>query len=470
MDDDDESVKLAFGAMADTRVGAGTTSETTVSITDDDQASILCDTSARRTSPWPRETPRGRATRWRWPHSPSDSVSVSITGHDGTDLSLSGPTLSSDTLTFTVDDWATAQTVTVKAGQDDDTVGDTATLTHTASGGDYTGITADLPVTVTDNDTASIVLSEPGLTVTEGDPAGSSYTVKLATKPSSSVSVSITGHDGTDLSLDKTSLTFTTDDWDDAQTVTVTAEEDDDAVTDTVATLTHTASGGDYANLTADLPVTVTDNDTPAIVFSETRLAVTEGDAVGMSYTVALATQPSASVSVSITGHAGTDLTLSSDTLTFTVNDWDDAQTVTVKAGQDDDAVNDAATLTHTASGGDYANLTSRPPRDGHRRRHAGNRAQRDGSRRDGGRRRGDELHGGAGHPALGSVSVSITGHSGTDLTLSSDTLTFTVNDWDDAQTVTVKAGQDDDTVNDTATLTHTASGGDYANLTADLP
>ena len=42
-----------------------------------------------------------------------------------------------------------------------------------------------------------------------------------------------------------------------------------------------------------------------------------------MSYTVALATQPSASVSVSITGHDSTDLslsgaTLSSDTLTFT--------------------------------------------------------------------------------------------------------------------------------------------------------
>ena len=54
-------------------------------------------------------------------------------------------------------------------------------------------------------------------------------------------------------------LTFTVDDWDDAQTVTVTAEEDDDGVTDAVATLTHTASGGDYANVTRDLPVTVTD-------------------------------------------------------------------------------------------------------------------------------------------------------------------------------------------------------------------
>ena len=59
-------------------------------------------------------------------------------------------------LTFTVDNWNTAQTVTVKAGQDDDAANDTATLTHTASGGDYVSITADLPVTVTDDDTPGV--------------------------------------------------------------------------------------------------------------------------------------------------------------------------------------------------------------------------------------------------------------------------------------------------------------------------
>ena len=55
----------------------------------------------------------------------------------------------------------------------------------------------------------------------------------------------------------------------------VTAGQDDDAANYT-ATLTHTASGGDYASITADLPVTVTDDDEPAIVLSETDLTVTE--------------------------------------------------------------------------------------------------------------------------------------------------------------------------------------------------
>ena len=100
-----------------------------------------------------------------------------------------------------MDNWDVAQTVTVKAGEDNDGANDTVTLTHTASGGDYVSITKDLPVSITDDDTAAIVLSETDLTVTEGDAAGSTYTVKLATQPSDTVTVTISGHDGTDLSL-----------------------------------------------------------------------------------------------------------------------------------------------------------------------------------------------------------------------------------------------------------------------------
>ena len=204
------------------------------------------------------------------------------------------------------------------------------------------------------------------LTVPEG--GSNSYTLVLSSRPTGDVAIGVTLPAGTDLRLDKTSLTFTTTNWDDAQTVTVTAEEDDDGVTDAVVTLIHTISGGGYASTTVpNVEVSITENDTANIVLSEPGLTLTEGDAVGSSYTVKLATKPSDSVSVSIAGHSDTDLslsgpTLNSDTLTFTVNDWATAQTVTVKAGQDDDAANDTATLTHTASGGDYVNVTEDLP------------------------------------------------------------------------------------------------------------
>ena len=53
-------------------------------------------------------------------------------------------------------------------------------------------------------------------------------------------------------------LIFTTSDWNSAQTVTVMAAEDTD-IADDIATLTHTASGGNYAAATATLTVTVRD-------------------------------------------------------------------------------------------------------------------------------------------------------------------------------------------------------------------
>ena len=124
--------------------------------------------------------------------------------------------------------------------------------------------------------------------------------MKLATEPSADVTVTVTGHAGSDLTLDKASLTFTASTWGTAQTVTVTAVEDDDAVDDEV-TLAHTASGGDYGSVTEDLPVTVDDDDTAGLVVAPDAVTVAEGGSA--SYTVSWRT--SADVTVTMTGQAG---------------------------------------------------------------------------------------------------------------------------------------------------------------------
>ena len=221
----------------------------------------------------------------------------------------------------------------VTAGQDDDAVEDTATLTHGASGGDYNSVTKDLLVKVTDNDTPGLVLSKMSMSVAEG--SSDTYTVRLATQPTGQVTVTVGGIAGTDLSVTENTLTFSTTNWNTAQPVEVTAGQDDDAVQDT-ATLTHGATGGDYGTVTKDLAVTVTDNDKPGLVLSKSELAVTEG--ASASYTVKLATQPTAEVTVTVTvaGTAGTDLSVAENTLTFSATNWSSEQTVTVSAGEDD--------------------------------------------------------------------------------------------------------------------------------------
>ena len=103
-------------------------------------------------------------------------MTITIAGYSGTDITLSGATLTNDALTFTADNWNTAQTVTVSAAQDNDAVDEEeATLTHTVTGGDYDGVKADdVTVNVADNDTASpsLDLSLPVPTHNDADDSG----------------------------------------------------------------------------------------------------------------------------------------------------------------------------------------------------------------------------------------------------------------------------------------------------------
>ena len=444
-----------------------------VGLLDDDARGVtIGPTSISLAEPASGETAVAGAYTVKLDTQPSDTVTVTIGGSDPA-VSLSGDTLTNNQLTFTTTDWNTAQTITVTPVKDDNAVGETITLTHTLSGGDYAGIATDsVTVNLTDSDTRNLVLSKQSLSVTEGDATGDRYTVKLATQPTDTVTVTISGHDGTDLTLDNTTLTFTVDDWNTAQTVTVKAGNDDNGANDT-ATLTHTASGGDYVNITKDLPVTITDDDAADIVLSETDLTVTEEDAAGSSYTVKLATQPSATVTVTISGHDGTDpslsgTTLSSNMLTFTVHNWDTAQTVTVKAGNDDDAVNDTTTLTHTASGGDYANITKDLPVTVTDDDDAGVSVSEASL---------TIVEGSSGMYTIvldsqptADVTVTINDPSNTDVTADPASLTFSSTDWNSPKTVTVNAAQDADADDDTATVTHTVTSTDsnYSGATAN--
>ena len=213
---------------------------------------------------------------------PSGPVTVTLGGTSGTDLSLDRTSLG-----FTASNWNVAQAVRVSASDDDDGADDTATLTHSASGGGYDGISQNLPVTVKDDDEAGLVLSAASLEVPEGGSAG--YTVKLATQPAGPVTVTLGGTADTDLSLDETSLTFAPETWNAAQTVTVSAGDDADGADDT-ATLTHVASGGGYGGVSKRLPVTVIDDDEPGLVLSVSSLRIAEN--ADTTYTVNAVSPP----------------------------------------------------------------------------------------------------------------------------------------------------------------------------------
>ena len=122
--------------------------EMSIKENDSDGASILLSS----TTPIDEGDDYGGTYTVRLSRQPSDDVTVTVSGHEGTDVELSGLS-AENTLTFTASNWHTPQTVMVKAGSDDDTTNDLVTLTHTAAGSEYAGVSADLEVTVTDDDT-----------------------------------------------------------------------------------------------------------------------------------------------------------------------------------------------------------------------------------------------------------------------------------------------------------------------------
>ena len=410
---------------------------------------------------------------------PTGDVTVTITGHADSDLTLSGAALTSDALTFTVTNWNTAQEVTVTAGQDTDTANDDETLTNTAAGGGYgTATAATVAVTVVDNDAPGLVVTPTEVRVTEGDEAGASYQISLASAPTGLVLVTITSN-STDVDVTDGAW-FTTTDWNNPQTITVTANDDPDLADENVR-LNHTVTFGSYAASAVRVQVTVEDDDMPGLVVNPQTLSMVEG--ASATYDIELTAKPSADVTVTISGHADTDLTLSGtglsndDMLTFTAGNWNQAQSVAATAGQDSDTTDDTATLTHTASGGGYDSLepVGAPvtiidddrPRINVPAAVTVNEADADGVVY------AVRL---ATEPSA-DVTVTISGHADSDVTLSGDTLTNnaltftrsiqTTLNWGAPQMVKVTASDDDDTANDSVVLTHTATGGDYAGLTA---
>ena len=461
-------VHTASGASYD-----GVTAELTATEGDDDRAITLTPTD-------PSVPEGGTATyKVKLATRPTGDVTVAVARKSGSDQDTDLSVKTGASLTFTTDTWSTDQTVTLQAGQDDDGENDTAVFTHTASGANYGGVSAELTATETDDDTRGLTLSSPtGVTVTEGSTA--SYKVKLTTKPTGNVTVTVarktTGDPDTDLSV-KTgaSLTFTTSNWKTWKTVTLQAAEDQDG-TNGAAVFTHSASGGGYGSVAAvELTATEADNDVKALTLSPTAVTVTEGGTA--SYKVRLTTQPTSDVTVTVarktTGNQDEDLSVKTgSSLTFTRTTWNTYQTVTLQAAQDQDGEDGTAVFTHSAAGGGYGSVT----------------AELTATEED------DDVKGLTLNPTqvtvtegstagykvrlkvkpTADVTVTVarktTGTQDGDLSVKTgSSLTFTTLNWSTDQTVTLQAADDQDGIDGSAVFTHSASGGGYGSVSAEL-
>ena len=336
---------LGFGDLPE-RVSAGTTAAATVSIVDDDTAAVAASVSSLSVAEGGEET-------YTVELGSEPTAAVTVTAAVGANT---GVTAAPAALTFTASDWDSPQTVTVAAGHDDDAVDGAATVTHTAAGGGYDAVSATVEVTVDDDDHPRVAVSfaKAAHSVDEGGEVTVTMTLSAVPERTVVIPITATGQNGAaagDWSVAPASVTFASGDTSKAFTVAA----DDDAVDDDGESVL--LGFGDLpervsAGTTAAAEVSIVDDDTAAVAASVSSLSVAEGGEE--TYTVELGSEPTAAVTVTAAVAGGGGVTVEPAALTFTAGDWDSPQTVTVAAGHDDDAVDGAATVTHTAAGGGY--------------------------------------------------------------------------------------------------------------------
>src|SRR5439155_218380 len=157
---------------------------------------------------------------------------------------------------------------------------------------------SDVSVTNTDDDVVGItVIPTSGLTTTEAG-GTATFTVVLTSQPTANVAIGLSSTDLTEGTVAPASLTFTSGNWNTAQTVTVTGVDDfgaDGAVAYTIVTAAATSTDPGYSGRhPAALPITNTDDDAVGItVIPTSGLTTTEGGGTA-TFTVVLTSQPTA--------------------------------------------------------------------------------------------------------------------------------------------------------------------------------
>ena len=397
-------------------------------------------------------------------------VTVVVTVPSDTDVSA-GPT----TLTFTAGNWRWPQYVVVNTLSDDDAVADApVTLTHAVSGGGYGSVTASaVTVTITEENERGVDVSPTTLSLDEGE--SGVYSVVLQSQPTANVTVTITVPADAGATVDKTSLTFTSDNWDDAQEVEVSATEDDDASSPDPFTITHAVSGGDYASESADsVTVTVDDTTVPMLVFQGSDI-LTEGvkaaeSAGTMAFVVSLQIESGETVTVNYstsngTATAGSDYTRTAGRLTFSAGETTKTISVPVLNDRVDE---DDETFTLTLSNAVNADLSG-----GESSLSVEGTIEDDDERGlvlssdtigvpEGERRTYTVVL--KSQPTQ-SVDVTLEVPPGAEFAVNTSKLAFTPSNWNTPQNVIVNAYQDRDAQPDPkAAIEHTAVGGDYGD------
>ena len=379
---------------------------------------------------------------------PSSDVTVLISGHEGTDVRL-------ETTSLILNSTNIWRSVNFSVAEDDDEDDETVTLRLIVNG--EVASSQEILIDISDIHKTSRVV--------EGGSGIQRIWIESVV-PIGPVTITISGFQGSDLSLDREVLTFTSGNYHIPQKIVMTASEDNDSDNDVVSLIGTPRGGLPSPNewLPFYLEITILDNDLGSLNAPD-NLIVDEGEK--QTFGVSLTNLPTDNVSVTLTGYHDSDLILDKWELTFTQDNWGIDQEVTITAGKDDDLTDDSVSLEITALDGGYKsvmhqvqvtivdldkpNLVVDP----------------DEIQIEEGKDKTFKIS--LGVLPYSNVDVTVTEYEDTDLVPDPQMLTFSQDSYSTPQTVTLITTEDTDMLNDEVTLTLTASGGGYSEVSHSL-
>ncbi len=272
-------------------------------------------------------------------HAPTADVVIPLSSDKPTE-----GTVSPTSLTFTAANWMAPQVVTVTGV--DDNVKDGAQTFHVLTGAvmsaDPSYANLDPPdelVTNEDNETAGIVLNPATGLVTNENGSMTSFTIALSSPPTSDVTVGLKSSDLSEGTVSPASLTFTSVNWMAPQVVSVTGV--DDQVADgnqpyEIVISIDATNDPYYAALEPpNAGVTNIDNDSVGFQLTPPAGLMTGEDLTSATFSVVLNSKPSGDVLFDVTSSRMAEGIPTPTSLRFTNMNWDAPQVVTVM-GVDD--------------------------------------------------------------------------------------------------------------------------------------
>jgi hypothetical protein len=279
---------------------------------------------------------------------PTDNVDITPTS----DNSGEGYPITS-LLTFSPTDWDVPQQIEIVGAPDSVIDLDTPyNIIFSASSLDpkFNGYAMPVVTLVNvDIDNPAMGLNFGGITGnTAEDGTTATFTMSLQSMPSSNVVINFTSTDTSEGTVTP-SITFTTANWNAAQTVTITGQDDSliDGNVSYDINYSISSSDPDYGGVTGFAATVINnDNDVAGVTISSLTISASEG--VTTSYTVVLDTQPEFDVTINPASSNSTEANVSSS-VTFTPANWSTPQTITVSSFDDlVDEVDLTFPITHT--------------------------------------------------------------------------------------------------------------------------